>query len=82
MISFYVAAFKYPFECTMDFRYIPLTALVGAFFLGLWTKQLTEKPRGETISIRDGMAYGIVCIVALFAISSVMMYVGLYAIYH
>ena len=82
MISFYVTAFKYPFECTMDFRYIPLTALVGAFFLGLWTKQLTEKPRGETISVRDGMAYGIVCIVALFAISSVMMYVGLYAIYH
>ena len=82
MLGYYVAAFKYPVECTMDFRYIPLTVLVGAFFLGAWARQLTEKPQGETLSIRGGTAYGIIFMVALFSISSVMMYIGLYLVTH
>ena len=82
IISFYVTSFKYPFECTMDFRYIPLTALVGAFFLGAWTQQLTEKQDGQMMRVRRGTVGGIMFMVALFAMSSIMMYIGLYQINH
>lgn len=34
MISFYRNCMEYPFVCTQNFRYIPLTVLVGALYIG------------------------------------------------
>ncbi len=82
MIGFYFASIKYPFECTMDFRYVPLTAVVGAFFIGVFVKQMTDKPKEERSRARSVAIYGTIILVAAFAMSSVMMFVGLYSINH
>lgn len=38
MVSFYKTAADYPFTCTMNFRYITPTVVVGAVFIGLIIK--------------------------------------------
>ena len=43
MVSYYVTAAKYPFTCTMDFRYITPTVITGGLFLGLLIRQFGEK---------------------------------------
>ena len=61
---------QYPFACTMDYRYIPLTTIIGAIFMGICFRYIRQK---------SGMGYRIACkgiqaIVLLFAVLSVVMY--------
>lgn len=37
---------QYPFGCTMDFRYVVPTALIGAVFLAKWWEQARKGFRG------------------------------------
>ena len=40
MISYIAFNIDYPFSCTMDFRYIPITVIIGAIFIGKFSNQI------------------------------------------
>lgn len=44
---------QYPFGCTMDFRYVVPTALIGAVFLAKWWEEI---PRGKRGLLKEGVA--------------------------
>lgn len=48
--SFYKMAADYPFTCTMNFRYITPTALIGSCFLGLALKEQKPRPAGKFLT--------------------------------
>lgn len=61
---------QYPFACTMDYRYIPLTTIIGAIFMGIFFRHTRQK---------SGIGYRILCkgiqaIVLLYATLSIVMY--------
>ena len=61
---------QYPFACTMDYRYIPLTTIIGAVFLSICFRYVRQK---------SGMGYRVLCkgmqaMVLLYAALSVVMY--------
>lgn len=63
----------YPFACTMDYRYIPLTTIIGAIFLGICFRHIRQK---------SGMGYHMLCkgmqaIVLLYAAFSITMYTNI-----
>lgn len=71
--SFIWFNFGYPFACTMDYRYIPLTTVIGGIFLGICFRHLRQK---------SGMGYRLLCkgmqaMVLLYAVLSVVMYTNI-----
>lgn len=40
MISYIAFNIDFPFSCTMDFRYIPITVIIGAIFIGKFSNQI------------------------------------------
>ena len=69
MISFIYFNIKYPFGCTMDFRYIVPTVATGAAFLGL----LSDKLSGGRI--KKMLFIGLCVVLAVFCVSSVCFYI-------
>ncbi len=71
MLNFYKMSADYPFTCTMNFRYITPTVIIGAFFMGLTIKRLTEKKdskaAGTAVSVMTGS-------VVLFCLLSIIIY--------
>jgi hypothetical protein len=69
MASFIFFNLKYPFGCTMDFRYIVPTVVTGAAFLGL----LSDKLKG----MKAGKAFYavLVAVLVVFCISSACFYI-------
>lgn len=60
---------KFPFGCTMDFRYIVPSALIGGVFLGRWLESEGNSNAGKTSRrVLSG-------IVSIFSILSCVMYV-------
>lgn len=45
MVNFYKMAHDYPFTCTMNFRYITPTVIIGAFFAGVSVKRLKSSDK-------------------------------------
>ena len=70
MAAFIVFNLRYPFGCTMDFRYIMPTAIVGAIYIGLALDHI--KSRGKALS---NVLFCVgVAAVALFGVASVLFY--------
>lgn len=72
MISYIIFNIDYPFTCTMDFRYIPITAVIGAIFIGKFC-QLIDKDN-KVCKIANTLIYSIITI---FVMSSVIVYITL-----
>jgi len=70
MASFIAFNIGFPFGCTMDFRYIVPTVIVGAIYIGVALDRLREKNRVWANMI----FYAGVAAVALFGIASVLFY--------
>ena len=64
-----------PYGCSMDFRYIVPTSLLGAICLGWHFGGWIEKSAGK---IRRVLGYLFLLALAVFAVSSIWMYTGLY----
>ena len=60
----------YPFACTMDYRYIPLTTIIGAIFFGICFRQIRQKSGSSYRFLCKGMQ----AIVLLYATLSIVMY--------
>lgn len=72
MASFYKAAADYPFTCTMNFRYITPTVIVGVVFMGLTLKYL-----GKCSKYESNIVTVLQCIAIIFSISSGSIYLTL-----
>ncbi len=68
IVSFQWFNVKYPFGCTMDFRYIVPTALIGSVFLGRWAD---VRKTGIVVEIAGYMLW---ILLGLFCITSCLMY--------
>lgn len=73
---FHVASFvffniKYPFGCTMDFRYMVPTVITGAAFLGLLYGELSQRRS----ALAKTASLALVILVSLFAVYSAAFYV-------
>lgn len=71
MGSFILFNLKYPFGCTMDFRYIVPTLISGAGFLGL----ATERVRRFYPKSARRVSPAICCAIVAFAVVSTLFYV-------
>jgi hypothetical protein len=69
MLSFVYFNIKYPFGCSMDFRYIVPTVVIGAGFLGLLLDKAAENRRLRPLAV------GMIAVVAVFAVSSAVFYI-------
>lgn len=70
MGSFLVFNLKYPMGCTMDFRYIIPTAIIGAVYIGIAFDHIKKKP-GALPSI---LHYAGLAAVVLFCVASILFY--------
>ncbi len=71
MLNFYNMSAKYPFTCTMNFRYITPTVIIGAFFMGVTIKRLKEKSsKGADIAIKAMSG-----VTVLFCLLSIIIYI-------
>ncbi|MGI6205613.1 MAG: ArnT family glycosyltransferase [Anaerovoracaceae bacterium] len=54
MVQYVVFCIRYPFTCSMDFRYIVPTLLIGSLFIGILAEHIESIRGGSPRSIRDG----------------------------
>jgi hypothetical protein len=69
MVSFLFFNIKYPFGCTMDFRYIVPTVITGGAFLGLFTDKLGNSSAGKAVFA------GLIAVLGIFSVSSAGFYI-------
>ncbi len=77
MISYYRFCFSYPYTCTMNFRYILPTMVIGAVSLGLALQQLKSISK-QGFLVRYCRSFGYIS-AAVFCISSWLTYYFLFA---
>ena len=70
MASFIVFNIRFPFGCTMDFRYIVPTAIVGAIYMGIAMDYIKNKRKAAA---NAAFIVGIAAI-ALYGVASVLFY--------
>ncbi len=70
-ISYIGFNLRYPYSCTMDYRYIVPTALMGAIFLGVTSELIGEKEQGVLKKYYDK---GLIGIMVVFSLLSISMY--------
>ncbi len=79
MISYYRFCFSYPYTCTMNFRYILPTMVIGAVSLGLALQQLKSiSKQGFLVRYCRSLSY---IAVAVFCASSWVTYYFLFAMW-
>ena len=69
MLSFVYFNIKYPFGCTMDFRYIVPTVITGAAFLGLLYERMSEGRRKRVLRA------GFVTVLSVFCAAAAGFYI-------
>ena len=70
VVSFIVFNLRFPFGCTMDFRYIVPTAIIGAIYMGIAMDHIKNKSKTAANAV---FIVGIAAI-ALYGIASVLFY--------
>ncbi|MGN1404615.1 MAG: ArnT family glycosyltransferase [Ruminococcus sp.] len=69
MVNFYYLAASSPFTCSMNFRYITPTVLMGALFLGMAVQKLRQKQTAGRV-----IAIGMQVLCGCFALCSFVLY--------
>lgn len=72
MGNFYKMSYDYPFTCTMNFRYITPTVIVGSLFIGLMTDKICSR-KGK---IYKAISYFTSTSALLFALCSTIVYIS------
>jgi hypothetical protein len=70
MACFLAFNLEYPFGCTMDFRYILPTAIIGAIYIGIALNHLNGKRK----AVSGILCYAGIALIALFGLASVLFY--------
>ena len=69
--NFYKMALDYPFTCTLNFRYITPTVIVGVFFAGISVRRMQDSGKEKALMLSKLMAFA----VFIFAVFSTLLYV-------
>ena len=70
VISYISFNINFPHACTMDFRYIVITVIVGAIYIGLFCRQIE---REDNVAYKIGLGF-IYSSTIIYAISSMIVY--------
>lgn len=70
IVSYISFNLRYPFACTMDFRYIVTTVIVGAVFIGLFCSQIKDRKNKLCSVVWDSIEV----MLLVYAISSIRIY--------
>lgn len=78
MASFYKTSADYPFTCTMNFRYITPTAILGSVYIGFALSETLKTPKGKKLTRpRRALVNTFGAAAAAFALCSVTVYMFL-----
>ncbi len=69
-LSYLAFNLRYPFGCSMDFRYIVPTSILGAIFLGVIYEELKSYPN----KIINKISYILPVVLTVFSLFSIMMF--------
>lgn len=72
--NFIVFSFQYPHTCSMDYRYIVPTLVIGALFIGMLVEKIKEKSNSNASRIIN---YSIISLTSLFCLFSAIVYIML-----
>ena len=75
-VNFIIFSFQYPHTCSMDYRYMVPTCVIGAIFIGMAVEQIGED-KGEAAAVTRIVKYGTLGITALFSLFSVIVFLML-----
>ena len=70
MISYISFNINFPHACTMDFRYIVITVIVGAIYIGLFCRQIERR---DNVAYKIGLGF-IYSATIIYGISSILVY--------
>lgn len=73
-LNFIVFSFEYPHSCSMDFRYIVPTLVIGAMFIGIFVEQCRKQSKKSFSNAVMGVSIGLT---SLFSIFSTVVYIML-----
>lgn len=68
VVSFISFNIRYPYACTMDYRYIPITTIIGAIYIGMLYQEIEEK-EGISMKLLCKFIQGLVLVFAAFSIT-------------
>lgn len=72
--SYFKFAFQYPHTCSMDYRYITMTCVIGSIFIGMAIEQIKiDFPKKDNII--KPIRYSVIGITSLFCAASALVYV-------
>lgn len=78
LFGYYQTAFQYPFVCTMDFRYIPFTVVIGAVFYGSYICKLQNGAENGVLHQRSRIVSELLFYISiLFAVMATVVMVML-----
>lgn len=69
--------FDFPHDCSMDYRYIVPTCVMGAFFIGSFVQLLSNKLSAKNKNAALGLKYCVGSLAALFCLGSSIVYIML-----
>lgn len=73
-VNFVIFSFQYPHTCSMDYRYIVPTCVIGAMFIGMTVGKLqADHPKGSTAV--KVITYSLSGVIALFCLFSVFVFI-------
>ena len=72
--NFISFCFKFPHNCSMDFRYIVPTMIIGAMFIGMFVNKLREDIDKKN-TVHSIVTYGSIGLTSLFCIFSELVYI-------
>ena len=75
VVAFYLKfVFQYPHTCSMDYRYITVTFVIGSIFIGMAAAQIKlDFPKKDNII--NLIRYSIIAITTLFCVMSALVYI-------
>ena len=73
-VFFIKFSFQYPHTCSMDYRYITMTCVIGSVFIGMAAEQIKiDFPKKDNII--KPIRYSVLTITILFCITSALVYI-------
>lgn len=73
-VNFVIFSFQYPHTCSMDYRYIVPTCVIGAMFIGMLIGKVQEDYPKKS-SVRKAIIYSLSGVTALFCLFSTVVYI-------
>lgn len=72
--NYILFSFQYPHTCSMDYRYIVPTLVIGALFIGMFVEKIKENTKSKAPKI---IGYSVLSLTSLFCLFSTIVFIML-----